>query len=133
MATTDSAKSLPAKDKFDYQQNYRRFQRHYERRQAANEALKHARGSRIWVVGVVVMLFAMGSEFFLGLAAGIFGVYFWQIISAYLDRVKADESREEVERWFNSKGLVVQDQTLFFRNDQQLTSPVDPLQDAAYQ
>jgi hypothetical protein len=58
-------KYLSASDKFDLQQNYRRFLKYQEQFSFANESLKEARASRVWVVGLITLLFALASDFFL--------------------------------------------------------------------
>ncbi len=124
---------LSADQKREYQHNYRRFEDHYSKGEIANQALKQTRDSRIWVMGLFSLFFSMHSEFFLGAAAAFFGAYFYQIISAYIKKAQAEDALEEVERWFNSRGLVFRDKTPFFKEDDQLENPVDLFQDRAYQ
>ena len=124
---------LAANLKSDYQQNYRRFEEHYDSGREANEALKRAKASRLWVIGVVVLLLSMSSDFFLGAAAALFGVYFYQIIIAYMAKAQAEDAMEEIERWFSQKGLMLQDKTPFFKGDDQLENPLDLFEDRVYQ
>ncbi len=119
--------------KGEYQRNYRRFEDHYTRGEMANQALKQAKASRIWVMGVIAMLFSMHSDFFLGAAFALLGAYFYQIISAYIRKVQAEDGAEELTRWFSANGLVMQDKTAFFKGDDQRENPVDLYQDAVYQ
>ena len=79
------------------------------------------------------MLFSMHSEFYLGVGAGLIGAYFYQIVSAYMKRAQAEDIVEEVERWFNSKGVILQGKTAFLKDDDQLENPVDLFQDRIYQ
>ncbi|MEH6471879.1 MAG: hypothetical protein V7752_11560 [Halopseudomonas sp.] len=124
---------LAANLKGDYQQHYRRFEEKYDQGHAANEALKRAKASRVWVIGVVALLFSMSSDFFLGTAAGLFGVYFYQIVTAYMQKAQAEDSMEDIERWFGQKGLMLQDKTPFFKGDDQLENPLNLFEDGAYQ
>ena len=119
--------------KSEFQRNYRRFEDHYTKGESANNALKLAKASRIWIVGVLALVFSMHSEFYLGVGAGLIGAYFYQIISAYIKRAQAEDSVEELERWFASKGLMMQDKTPFFKEDDQLENPIDLFQDHVYQ
>jgi peptide subunit release factor 1 (eRF1) len=65
---------LSAEDKFDIQQNFRRYMRLKDSHELANEAFKAAKANRIWIAGIILLLFALASDFFLGAAAGLFGV-----------------------------------------------------------
>jgi hypothetical protein len=123
---------LNASDKFDLQQNYRRYLKFHDQCQVLNEILKDARASRVWVAGVVLMVFALGSEFFLGAAAGLFGLYFYRILSAWYRLSQVEESVEGIERWFASKGLKFESRVLYQRNDDQLEQPLDPFNEELY-
>ncbi|WP_027854094.1 hypothetical protein [Marinobacterium litorale] len=125
-------KYLSASDKFDLQQNYRRFLKYQEQFSFANESLKEARASRVWVVGLITLLFALASDFFLGAAAALFGLYFYRIVLAWYQSSQAEEGREQMERWFAGKGLKFQGRVLYHRNDELLESPIDPFDDALY-
>ena len=116
---------LAANMKDDYQQHYRRFEEKYDLGYAANEALKRAKASRIWVLGVLALLFSMSSDFFLGTATGLFGVYFYQIVTAYMQKAQAEDAMEEIERWFSQNNLRLQDKTPFFKADEQLQHPLN--------
>ncbi|GAB0151148.1 MULTISPECIES: hypothetical protein [Marinobacterium] len=123
---------LNASDKFDLQQNYRRYLKFHDQCQVLNEILKDARASRVWVAGVVLMVFALGSEFFLGAAAGLFGLYFYRILSAWYRLSQVEENVEGIERWFASKGLKFESRVLYQRNDDQLAQPLDPFNEELY-
>jgi hypothetical protein len=123
---------LNASDKFDLQQNYRRYLKFHDQCQVLNEILKDARASRVWVAGVVLMVFALGSEFFLGAAAGLFGLYFYRILSAWYRLSQVEENVEGIERWFASKGLKFESRVLYQRNDDQLEQPLDPFNEELY-
>ncbi|MBS99062.1 MAG: hypothetical protein CMI01_10330 [Oceanospirillaceae bacterium] len=125
-------KYLSASDKFDLQQNYRRFLKYQEQFSFANESLKEARASRVWVVGLITLLFALASDFFLGAAAALFGLYFYRIVLAWYQSSQAEEGREQMERWFAGKGLKFQGRVLYHRNDELLENPIDPFDDALY-
>ncbi|MBA4502076.1 hypothetical protein [Marinobacterium marinum] len=119
-------------DKFDLQQNYRRHLKFYDQSKSTNEALKDARASRVWVAGIVLMVFAFASEFFLGVAAGLFGLYFYRILSAWYRVSQAEEGLEGTARWFASRGLKFEGRVLYPRNDEQLERPLDPFNEAQY-
>mgnify|MGYP001071804708 CR=1 FL=1 len=121
-----------ASDKFDLQQNYRRYLKFHDQTQSANEGLKDARASRVWVAAIILMVFAMASEFFLGAAAGLFGLYFYRILAAWYRVSKAEEGLEETSRWFASKGLKFEGRILYPRNDDQLERPLDPFNESLY-
>ncbi|WP_207061959.1 hypothetical protein [Motiliproteus sp. SC1-56] len=123
---------LPADEKNAFQKEYHKFVELFSRGQSAHDSLKRSRGSKIWIVGIVLLFFAMGSEFFLGAAAALFAVYFYQILSAYIQKSQAEDAMEEVERWFNKRGLVLRDKTPFFSADEQLADPIDPFDDSRY-
>ncbi|MEH6824724.1 MAG: hypothetical protein V7629_12540 [Motiliproteus sp.] len=124
---------LAASLKNEYQQHYRRFEAQYAQGHLANEALKRAKTSRVWVVGVLALLFAMSSDFFLGAAAAIFGIYFYQIIVTYMRKAQAEDCMEEIERWLNQKGVMLQDKTPFFKADEHLKNPLNLFDDHVYQ
>ena len=73
---------LSASDKFDLQQNYRRFLKYQEQFTLSNDALKEARASRVWIAALVMLLFALASDFFLGASAALFGLYFYRVALA---------------------------------------------------
>lgn len=123
---------LNASDKFDLQQNYRRYLKFHDQCQLLNEILKDARASRVWVAGVVMMVFALGSEFFLGAAAGLFGLYFYRILSAWYRLSQVEENVEGIERWFAGKGLKFESRVLYRRSDDQLEQPLDPFNEELY-
>lgn len=116
---------LAAKMKIDYQQHYRCFEEKYDLRSTANDALKRAKVSRLWMLGVLALLFSMSSDFFLGTAAGVLGVYVYQIVASYMQKAQAEDAMEEIERWFGQNNLRVQDKTPFFKADEQLQQPLD--------
>ncbi len=124
---------LSASLKGDYQQHYRRFEEHYNTGYQANEALKRAKASRIWIIGVLALLFSISSDFFLGTAAAMIGVYFYRIVIAYMQKSQAEDTMEEIERWFSQKGVMLQDKTPFFKSDDQLENPLNLFEDGVYQ
>ncbi len=124
---------LAASLKSEYQQQYRSFEEHYDQGCQANEALKRAKASRIWIIGVLALLFSMSSDFFLGTAAALFGVYFYQVVTAYMQKAQAEDTMEEIERWFSQKGLMLQDKTPFFKADDQLENPLNLFEERVYQ
>lgn len=123
---------LSAEDKFDIQQNFRRYMRLKDSHESATDAFKNAKANRIWIAGIVLMLFALASDFFLGAAAGLFGVYFYNVISSWLDTNSADESLEELDRWFAAKRLKFEGRILYFKQDDMLENPLDPFNEACY-
>lgn len=124
---------LSAADKFDLQQNYRRFLKFQEQYSQANDALKEAQASRVWLVALVLLLFALSSDFFMGASAALFGLYFYRVILAWYQSTQAEEGREQAERWFAAKRLKFQGRILYDRDDQMLENPIDPFDDALYQ
>ncbi|WP_421864626.1 hypothetical protein [Motiliproteus sp.] len=124
---------LAANLKSDFQQHYRRFEEHYDKGHSANLELKQAKSSRVWMIAVLALLFSMSSDFFLGAAAAMFGVYFYRIVSAYMQRAQSEDAMEEIERWFSAKGLMLQDKTPFFKGDDQLENPLNLFEDRVYQ
>ncbi|GGB95481.1 hypothetical protein GCM10011352_21970 [Marinobacterium zhoushanense] len=125
-------RKLSSADKFDLQQNYRRFLKYQEQFTLANDAYKDARASRVWIGGLVMLLFALASDFFLGASAALFGLYFYRIVLAWFHSSQAEEGREQMERWFAGKGLKFQGRVLYFRDDEMLARPIDPFDDALY-
>lgn len=123
---------LAANIKNDYQQSYRRFEEKYDLGTAAHDALKRAKASRLWMLGVVALIFSMSSDFFLGTAAGLFGVYVYQIVASYMQKAQAEDAMEEIERWFGQNNLRVQDKTPFFKADEQLQQPLDLFDEGLY-
>lgn len=124
---------LPAEEKIETQQRYRRFVECFEQVEEAQAALSYAKASRIWVVGAGALLFSFSSDFFLGMAAAFIGGYCYQVVAANIKKGQVDERLEEMERWFKSKGLVFHDTAAFSVGDEQLANPIDLLDDAAYQ
>ncbi len=124
---------LNAADKFDLQQNYRRYLKYQEQYTVANDAVKEARASRVWIAGLVALLFALASDFFLGASAALFGLYFYRIVVAWYHSSQAEEGRDQMERWFAGKGLKFQGCVLYYRDDEMLEHPIDPFDDALYQ
>lgn len=123
---------LSAEDKFDIQQNFRRYMRLKDSHELANEAYKAAKANRIWIAGIILLLFALASDFFLGAAAGLFGVYFYNVIISWLDVNSSDESLEELDRWFSTKRLKFEGRILYFRQDELLENPLDPFNEACF-
>lgn len=124
---------LASRMKGEYQRQYRRFEEKYDLGHSANEALKHYKSSRVWIVGVLVLLFSMSSDFFLGAAAGLFGIYFYQIVTTYMQKSQAEDAMEQIERWFIQHDLMLQDKTPFFKADEQLQNPLNLFEDGLYQ
>lgn len=127
------SRKITQDDKFDLQQNYRRYIKFYDLYNRHNEDLKTAKASRVWIAAIVAVIFAMASEFFMGIAAGLFGLYFYRIINANLKQSNADEGKESSERWFASKGLKFEGRILYRFDDAMLEEPLDPFDDAIYQ
>ncbi len=123
---------LSLADKFDIQQNYRRYVRMAERHEGAMTSYNEARASRIWVVGIIVLLFALSSNFFLGAAAGMFGVYFYGVVRSWMRTSDVGEGVEQLDRWFATKGLRFEGRIMYSNNDQMLEQPLDPFDDACY-
>ncbi|WP_415884162.1 hypothetical protein [Neptuniibacter sp. QD34_54] len=126
------SKLLSTEDKFDIQQNFRRYMRLKDSHESSTDAYKNAKANRIWIAGIVLMLFALASEFFLGAAAGLFGVYFYNVITSWLDANSSDESLEELDRWFSTKSLKFEGRILYFKQDDLLENPLDPFNEACY-
>ncbi len=124
---------LSASDKFDLQQNYRRFLKYQEQFTLSNDALKEARASRVWIAALVMLLFALASDFFLGASAALFGLYFYRVALAWYHCTQAEEGCEQTERWFAGKGLKFQGRILYYRDDEMLERAIDPFDDALYQ
>ena len=125
-------KFLPTDQKFDLQQNFRRALKCQEQLTTAKEAVKEAKRSRVWIVALIIIIFAMGSDFFLGASAALFAHYFYRIIRAWYSVSRAEESLEENERWFSSKGLKLEGRVLYFREDTLLENPLDPFDDELF-
>jgi len=123
---------LSLADKFDIQQNYRRYIRLVERHDGAMAQYKDARASRIWVAGIIAMLFALSSNFFLGAAAGLFGVYFYGVVRSWMRTSEFNEGLEQLDRWFSNKGLRFEGRVMYSRKDETLEQPLDPFDDACY-
>ena len=75
------ARTISNDDKFDLQQNFRRYIKFHDLYIQHNDLFKMAKASRVWIAAVVAIIFAMGSAFFMGVAAGLFGLYFYRVIS----------------------------------------------------
>ncbi|MFC6668843.1 hypothetical protein [Marinobacterium aestuariivivens] len=58
---------LSSHDKFDLQQNYRRYLKFRDQLDDATRAMQTARASRVWVAGLVTLIFALASDFSSGL------------------------------------------------------------------
>jgi len=125
-------KTIPVQDKFDVQQNYRRYLKYQDQYETAFSKLKSAKASRVWLMGLVTLLFSFASEFFLGASAALLGLYFYRIATSWYDSFQVDEGREEVLRWFTGKGLKFEGKILYFRDDQMLASPLDPFSEDVY-
>ncbi|MBT3147184.1 hypothetical protein Q4583_16280 [Neptunomonas phycophila] len=126
-------RKLSSNDKFNLQQNFRRYLKFQDQYEEANEAAKTARASRVWIAALIALLFALASDFFMGASAALFGLYFYRVMSASMKVGSAQEGREDTERWFASKGLRFEGRVLYFRDDQMLDTPLDPFDDALYQ
>ncbi len=124
---------LSADNKMEFQQRYRRFKEYFSQSEKSQAALVQAKSSRIWIIGVIALFCAFESEFFLGMAAAFIGTYCYQVLAAYIKKSQSDERVEELTRWFKSKGIMLQDATAFFRDDDQLSTPIDLFDDAIYQ
>lgn len=129
---TEMDRSISINDKFDLQQNFRRFIKFQDQFETLNEQTKTAKASRVWIVGIVAIFFAMGSEFFLGVAAGLLALYFYRIMKSWIKQSQAAEGREIAERWFHNKGLKFEGRVLYFNDDQMLEKPLDPFNDGLY-
>jgi len=123
---------LSTEDKFDIQQNFRRYMRLKDSHESSTHSYKNAKANRIWIAGIVLMLFAFASEFFLGAAAGLFGVYFYNVVTSWLDANSSDESLEELDRWFSTKRLKFEGRILYFKGDDLLENPLDPFNESCY-
>lgn len=118
--------------KFDLQHNFSRYLRFLDQYGANNDQLKLAKASKVWIVALVALLFALASDFFLGASAALFGLYFYRIFRAYLDVTNAQEGREQAERWFAAKGLKFEGRVLYFKSDEMLENPLDPFNEGLY-
>jgi len=125
-------RTISAQDKFDVQQNYRRYLKYQDQYETAFDRLKASKASRVWLAALVALLFSFASEFFMGAAAALFGLYFYRIATNWYDSFQVDEGREEVLRWFSGKGLKFEGRILYFRDDQMLESPLDPFAEEIY-
>ena len=125
-------RTLNASIKFDLQQNYRRYLRFLDQYGADSDQLKLARASKVWVAALIMLLFALASDFFLGASAALFGLYFYRIGVAYIEVNKVQEGREQSERWFASQGLKFEGRVLYFKDDLKLDNPLDPFADSLY-
>lgn len=124
---------LSAADKYEIQQNFRRYIRLKERFDAARGAYVTSRSSKVWVAGIIALLFALASNFFLGVAAGLFGVYFYTMVRSWLQINEAEEGVEELDRWFAGKKLKFEGSILYFNTDEMLENPLDPFDEGCYQ
>jgi len=123
---------LLSDDKFDLQQNFRRALKCQEQMTHAREGMKEAKNSRVWIVALVILIFAMGSDFFLGASAALFVYYFYRVIRSWYECSQAEEGLEENTRWFGTKGLRLEGRVLYFRDDSLLEQPLDPFDDDLY-
>jgi hypothetical protein len=128
----DMARTISSSDKFDLQQNFRRYIKFHDLYNDFNEQFKTAKASRVWIAAIVAIIFAMGSAFFMGVAAGLFGLYFYRVINANMKKSSAEEGRESAERWFAAKGLKFEGRVLYKTEDQMLELPIDPFDDSVY-
>lgn len=122
-------RKISSDDKFSLQQNFRRYLKFQEQFETASEAVNNAKSSRVWIVGVISLLFAFSSEFFLGAAAALIGLYLYRIAKASMKAGDAEEGKENTERWFSSKGLKFEGRILYFTDDNMLDNPLDPFDD----
>lgn len=125
--------NLAASDKYEIQQNFRRYVRLKERYDTARGAYVTAKASKVWIAGIIALLFALASNFFLGVAAGLFSVYFYSMVGSWLQINQTEEGVEELDRWFTGKKLKFEGRILYFGTDQMLESPLDPFDDDCYQ
>lgn len=125
--------SIDSDIKFDLQQNYRRYLNFLDQYGAENDALKNARSSKVWIVALVLLIFALASDFFLGASAALFGIFFYRVVMAWLEVRKAEEGREQAERWFSTKGFKFEGRVLFVKDDEMLEEPIDPFDERIYQ
>lgn len=124
--------NLSSTEKFDIQQNFRRYLRLRDRFEADLEQFKTAKASRVWIAGIVALVFAIASDFFLGAAAGMFAVYFFGLVRHRMACSGSEESLESLDRWFQSKGLRFEGRVLYSAEDEMLEQPLDPFNDACY-
>ena len=125
--------SIDSNLQFDLQQNYRRYLLFLDQYGSGNQALKIARTSKVWMVALVLLVFALASDFFLGASAALFGIYFYRIGVAWLEVHKVEEGREQAERWFSAKGFKFEGRVLFLKDDEMLDQPIDPFNNKIYQ
>ena len=125
-------RKLSSEDKFNLQQNFRRYLKFQDQYEIANEIAKEARASRVWVAGIAAFLFASASDFFLGASAAFFALYFYRIVMASRKVAAAEEGREDTDRWFAGKGLKFEGRILYFRDEQMMDTPLDPFNDSLY-
>jgi len=126
------ARTISNDDKFDLQQNFRRYIKFHDLYLQYNEKFKTSKASRVWIAAIVAVVFAMGSAYFMGVASGLFGLYFYRVITASMQKSNAEEGRESAERWFAAKGLRFEGRVLYHTEDQMLEAPIDPFDDAIY-
>lgn len=124
--------NLSTADKFEIQQNFRRYVRLKERFDAAREGYLNAKSSRLWMAAVVALLFALASNFFMGVAAGLFGVYFYEMIRNWMQISENEEGLEQLDRWFATKKLKFEGRILYASKDEMLENPIDPFDDDCY-
>ena len=84
------AVSIDPSLQFDLQQNYRRYLKYLDQYGVENDQLKLARGSKVWMVALVLLVFALASDFFLGASAALFGIFFYRVAMAWLEVSKAE-------------------------------------------
>ncbi|MGB0468242.1 MAG: hypothetical protein ACPGF7_12035 [Pontibacterium sp.] len=124
--------NLSTADKSDIQQNFRRYIRLKERYDTARGAYVTTKASKIWIAGALALLFAVTSNFFLGVAAGMFGVYLYSLLRSGLKVSASTDGVEQLDRWFASKKLKFEGRILYFSSDEMLENPLDPFDDACY-
>lgn len=123
---------LVVSDKFDIQQNYRRYIRLTEQGDVALESHKETKASRVWIPGVIALVLSLSSNFFLGVAAGLFGLYVYSMLNSYAKYSSVADGIENLDRWFSSKGLKFEGRVLYSTADEMLESPIDPFADDCY-
>lgn len=118
--------------KFELQQQVRRAQKCLEQLHDAQAQLNQAKANKMWIVGVISMLFAMQSDFFLGISATLLTLYFYQWIRAAMAMSNINESLAACHRWFSRKGYKMEGRVLYRDNDGRLDSPIDPFDENSY-
>lgn len=120
-------------DKFDIQNNFRRYMRIKDSQEAEFREYKKAKASRLWIIAIILLFLAISSKFFLGAAAALLVVYFYRLVSSWLRMNSYDERIDELDRWFRTKSLKFEGRILYFQQDDMLENPLDPFADEHYQ